>query len=447
MSFRRVNAGRVLRAGAGAAMAVMAACSSDRQSTLAPSVPQPPAGQPSVLGMVEGQVDSTGKVTFTTSSGPSTRLGSGVSGNVYGTQGVNVLLYASRATVTTSGGRTVWSFNVGVQNLESFPIGANQAGLAPSDTLGVFVAITSPPFATSGKCTNPTTCVTFTSAMGTGFFTAPGQQFVYWHDRLGATFGTDTTRTRKPFTFSAQQSSATGFRFTMTVGAAWPPPQQSAWNVFYNGASNALPEDTTKGGPPWDRSNMPTVGGLASEVAGPNFLETSGGGNKKLTGQNIYFSRDDSLDASANAAMQVDLVYPNSKLKQTNPETVFGLADNAGRLAMVGISQNRIGFVTFGSILQPLTWAFIPGSPTAAATPTTRATYLVQKFGTDHVALLVNGVPTLTLSYTSLPTKTALLPLTSSAIFGASSVTGPSDVDWFSVKYTIGSTTLGNGAP
>lgn len=444
MSFRRVKVWGVLRAGAGVSMAVLAACSADQQSAMAPSVPPPPAAHPSVLGMVEAQVDSTGHVTFTPLGGPSgMRIGSGVNGNVYGTQGVNVLLYSDPIVRGTNGGNATWSFNVGVQNLEGFPIGTSQGGIVPDDTLGVFVAIVSPLTITSGSCV--VNCnLTFNSAMGTGFFTAANQQFVYWHQILGATFGPDTTRVRKPFAFSAAKK-VTGFRFMLEVGAAWPPGHgQTAWNVSYNGASGATPDDTTMGGPPWKRTNMTTIGSLANETPGPP-LNLNSGGN---TGPNIYLYRADSLDAAAPAAMQATLAFVlNSNKQPTAPETVFGLADNSGHLAMVGISRSAVGFVTFAPALNP-TWGFI--SPTwqvARTAGTTSATYALHKFGTDHVTLDINGRQVLSIPYDSLLVKTVLLPIQSSAFFGVGSVTRATSVNWSNVSYTIGSTTLGNGAP
>ncbi|MGH7635141.1 MAG: hypothetical protein ACRENC_15505, partial [Gemmatimonadaceae bacterium] len=66
-----------------------AAACSDQSVVSAPEAPVVPVAQPNVLGMVEGQVDANGKVTFTPVGSASGRLAPGVNASVYGTQGVN----------------------------------------------------------------------------------------------------------------------------------------------------------------------------------------------------------------------------------------------------------------------------------------------------------------------------------------------------------------------
>jgi len=437
MSSRRGGWSEAVRVGAAVMLTLGAVACSDRVDVSAPDVPVVPVAQPNVLGTVEGQVDANGKVTFRPVGSASARLGPGVSASVYGTQGVNVLLYATPTVITTVGLNTTWTFNVGIQNLLAYPIGASQAGPVPSDTLGLYVAIISGPTATTGDCI---ACVVSFHQAGTGTFTAARQPYVYWHDRLTAHGGgKDTTTVRLPFTFTASKS-LTGFRFTMIVGAAWPPPQQTVWSAYYNAATDSQPD--LHGKPPWKRTFMAFPGGTAgSESWGSGALTLSGSG-----GQNIYFYRADSLAAATPAVIEANMQVSGNGMRQTLPEVVFGLADDARKLAMVGLSQNRVGFVRFAPSFLP-TWGFISTSLSAPASPSSPHTYQLRKFGADSVVLYVDGVHTLATTYASLPQAPLLLPITSTAIFGTGSISQKAHSDWFHVTYTIGALAVGPMAP
>ncbi|MGH7623860.1 MAG: hypothetical protein ACREOJ_00900, partial [Gemmatimonadaceae bacterium] len=174
---------------------------------------------------------------------------------------------------------------------------------------------------------------------------------------------------------------------------------------------------------------------------GSGALTLSGSG-----GQNIYFYRADSLAAATPAVIEANMQVSKNGKSQSLPEVVFGLADNARKLAMVGLSQNRVGFVRFApSFLS--TWGFISTSLSAPAASNSRHTYQLQKFGADSVVLYVDGVHTLATTYASLPTMPLQLPITSTAIFGTGSVSGKANSDWFHVTYTIGSLSVGPMAP
>ncbi|MGH7626006.1 MAG: hypothetical protein ACREOJ_11915, partial [Gemmatimonadaceae bacterium] len=389
MTWRRGTWSDAVLAGAAVMVMLGAVACSDQSAVSAPEAPVVPVAQPNVLGMVEGQVDANGKVTFTPVGSASGRLAPGVNASVYGTQGVNVLLYATPTAPTTKGASSTWTFNVGIQNLLAFPIGASQAGPVPSDTLGLYVAIISGPTAISGTCI---ACIVSFQQAGTGTFTAANQPYVYWHDRLTAHGGgKDTTTARLPFTFTAPKS-VTGFRFTMIVGAAWPPPQQTVWSAYYNAAADSEPD--LHGKPPWKQTFMAFPGGTAgAESWGSGALTLSGSG-----GQNIYFYRADSLAAATPAVIEANMQVNKNGKSQSLPEVVFGLADGARKLAMVGLSQNTVGFVRFAPSFLP-TWGFISTSLSAPAGSNSPHTYQLQKFGADSVVLYVDGVHTLATTY------------------------------------------------
>lgn len=403
-----------------------------------PDVSAPPLRAASVssgvLGMVEGRVTANGTVTFRPLRGVSAQATPGLHTNVYGTEGGDVLLYATPTVVKTTGASTTWTFNVGIQNLLPFPIGANQAGPAPSDTLGLYVAIISEPTATSGNCIF---CrITFNSS-GTSVFSASKQPYVFWNDRLTAVGGgKDTTTARLPFTFTASRS-VTGFRFTMMVGAAWPPPKQTVWSAYYNAAIDSEPD--LHGKPPWKMTHMASIGMSGEEKWKTGALTLRG-----KFGQNIYLYRSDSLAAATSAVMEASLQLSREGRRQLLPEVVFGLVDDAGKLAMVGLSHNRTGFVGFGLGFLS-SWTFLGTS--AAADVNTPHSYKIQKFGVDSVVLLVDGVRAQGVTYASLPLRPAQLPATASSIFGAASVSSMADADWFHVTTTFGSLIPGPTPP
>ena len=440
MSLRRGGWRGAVRAGAAVMLMLGAVACSDRADVSAPEVPVLSAAPPGVLGVVDGEVDANGKVTFTPAGVPGVRLAPGVNASVYGTQGVDVLLYATPTVITTAGRNTTWTFNVGIQNYLPYPIGANQGGLAPFDTLGLYVAIIDGPTPVTGSCIVPSQCPVTFNASGTGVFTAANQRYVYWHDLLTAHGGLkDTTTDRLPFTFEALRS-VTGFRFTMIVGAAWPPPQQTVWSVYYNAATDSEPD--LHGKPPWKRTFMAFPGGSAGgETWGSHAFTLSGS-----RGQNIYLYRSDSLAAAAPAVIEANMQVSKNGKSQSLPEVVFGLADNARKLAMVGLSHNSVGFVTFAPSFLP-TWGFISNSLHVPANSDSPHTYRLQKFGTDSVVLYVDGVHALATTYASLPMAPLLLPVTSTAIFGTGSISGKANSDWFHVTYTIGALTVGPMAP
>jgi hypothetical protein len=227
-----------------AAGMALGACA-DRGSSTQPlgvAVGPSPAPLP-IVGALRGTIDlTTGALQFENAALPA--VSAGVSRAVYGDQNVLVRLYNTAVAVdsTTTPGTKTWTGNFGLRNLTNHVIGDEQAGTAP-DTMGVFVFFNTTPTitGTSAPCTGCT--VTINRADGTGNFTAAGQLYFWWRDRVAAN---DTTKTRKLWSFSAP-SAVRSFSFTVLVSAAWPPPDETRWKVVLN--NDSLPD--TQEEPRW----------------------------------------------------------------------------------------------------------------------------------------------------------------------------------------------------
>src|SRR5690606_39244944 len=165
-----------------------------------------------------------------------------------------------------------------------------------TDTLGVYVVLVADPMvtSTSGPCSGSSCAIRVDSTTdGVGSFTAPNQKYYYWRERLAArqpVAGADTTSVRKRWVFTGP-ASITGFRFSLMVNAAWPPPHDASWNVFYDAASDSLPD--TQAEPRWKRYVLP--GYLLAQNSGTESWSPGGLVLKSAGGQNLHMVRSDSL--------------------------------------------------------------------------------------------------------------------------------------------------------
>jgi hypothetical protein len=438
MSPRGLDMKQVLRWMGVAAMAAAVAACGDRPAVTGADIAPPPVpgGQPAVLGGWEVAVDSAGNVNLSPSGTPNaSTVGNGISAAVYGTQNVNVRVYAAAATVVTKGGTKTWTLNIGVRNLLNYPIGANQNGPLPSDTLGVYLAVYSPPAvtATSGTCPSPCT-VSVTGYDGTGNFTSTAQPYLYWQERPTAVqpvAGTDTVSARRPLVFTGP-SAVTNFRFYVIVAAAWPPPAETFWSVFYNAATDTLPETNAK--PTWKKAFQ--LFGLGSDT-----WSSKNGGQLTLLAKSfndILLYRADSIAPAMPAYIEGKLHV--AKNGPSQPETVLFLQDGSVTAA-VGVQAKKIGFVQAPYFNWPnyaLGWSLVANSPTYALDATQDHTYRLRKFGTDSVTVEVDGVRRLGIAYNQLPGIGVYMPATASAGFGASSGTGNSNTTVSYVTYGLG---------
>ena len=430
-------------AGVVGALAAVVGCS-DRSASITGITP--PAQTPSVLpsgaiGVVMGSVDANGNLTLTPLRGASgdVNLAPGIDGQIYGTQNVNVRVYAAAATVTTVGSKKTWTMKFGVRNFLSFPIGSNQAGPVPTDTTGVFLAVISGPTVTqtSGACPAPC-AMQVASFDGTGTFTAPNQPYVHWTERLSAkqvVASTDTVSQRRTIAFTSPLE-VTNFTFFLIVGADWPAPNQTSWSLFYNAPTDSAPDQQAK--PLWRTGTMSPFGKSSevwSKAAGVDSLEV-------INGRDYYLFRRDSLAQATQAYIEARVAKSAVNQGTPRPETVLGFLDGT-RMAAIGLTNTRVGFVRYaflgGSFRIPQA-QFIGGVSQFPVSASTAHTYLLRKFGTDSVVLLVDGARKLKATYSQLPKGAQIATFTTgpAEFFGDGSVSGDANSAWSLVTYGIG---------
>ena len=442
MSRRLVNSSAIRAAILAAAVVAVVGCS-DRSNSIVGVTP--PAQTPSVLptgnlGVVMGSVDENGNVTLTPLQGTSGDVGPGIDGSIYGSQNVNVHVYAAAATVSTKNNTKTWTMQIGLRNFLPYPIGSNQAGPTPSDTTGIFLAVISGPTVSKTSSHCPGSCAMSVVAYdGTGTFTAPNQKYLYWRERLAAkqaVAGADTVSSRRTIKFTSPVQ-VTDFTFFLIVGADWPAPAQTSWSVFYNAPTDSAPDQHAK--PIWRKGNMSTFGSATeswSKSQGVDSLELS-------NAKDYYLFRRDSLEASTPAYFEAHVKV--SAGGQTEPETVFGFLDGT-RMAAVGMTNGAVGFVKYAFLAKNL---FGHGLPQAnfvgssfAVDATKSHTYRLRKFGADSVTLEVDGLKRLVAMYSQLPTlaqdSIATFTTGPAEFFGDGSISGNHNSAWSVLTYGIG---------
>jgi len=427
-----------------AALVAVVGCSDRSASITGTGVTQPqsPTVLPSEgLGVVMASVDGDGNVTMTPLQGTSGDLAPGIDGNIYGTQNVNVRVYAAAATVTTQANTKTWTMKFGVRNLLSFPIGSNQSGPTPSDTTGIFLAVISGPTVTQTSTNCPGTCaMSVVTYDGTGTFTAPNQRYVYWRERLAAkqpVAGADTVSARHTIEFTSPKQ-VTNFKFFLIVGADWPAPAQTSWSVFYNAPTDSAADQHAK--PIWRTGHMSLSGSATeswSKAAGVDSLIL-------VNNKDYYMFRRDSLAAATPAYFEAHVKVSNGG--QTKPETVFGFLDGT-RMAAIGMTSGRVGFVKYAFLAKNLFGHGLPQAnfvDSTNVTATSLHTYRLRKFGTDSVTLEVDGARRLGLAYNKLPmvAKDSVATFTTgpAEFFGDGSISGDHNSAWSVVTYGIGAT-------
>lgn len=425
------------------ALAAVVGCS-DRSAGITGTgvMQQPPAVLPSEgLGVVMASVDGAGNVTMTPLQGTSSDLAPGVDGSIYGTQNVNVRVYAAAATVTTQNNTKTWTMKFGVRNLLPYPIGSNQSGPIPNDTTGIFLAVIGGPTVTQTSTNCPGTCaMSIVAYDGTGTFTAPNQRYVYWRERLAAkqpVAGADTVSARRTIQFTSPKQ-VTNFSFFLIVGADWPAPAQTSWSVFYNAPTDSAPDQHAK--PIWRTGHM-SLSGSGTE----SWSKTAGVDSLILANnKDYYLFRRDSLAAATPAYFEAHVKVNNGG--QFKPETVFGFLDGT-RMAAVGMTSSQIGFVKYAFLAKNILGHGLPQSnfvDSTSVNATTSHTYRLRKFGSDSVTLEVDGVRRLGLTYSKLPTvaldSVAVFTTGPAEFFGDGSVSGNHNSAWSVVTYGIGVT-------
>ena len=346
-------------------------------------VAQFPADLP-VFASLRGTVDLVaGTLTFEpVAPRPGSLAGaSAVSAAIYGNQGVTVRIYNSAVAVTAGApGKKRFTANVGLRNLQPFPIGDEQGDPAPVDTSGIFVFLNGGPTVTRTSSPCGTACsITAATVHGRLAFNAPDQPYWYWKDRLTAMDGVrDTTLNRQSWSFEAD-TQVTGFTFDVLVAAAWPAPHQTRWKTDFTGDS--LPHLTSE--PRWSRAVTLGTEGVSLDAAGGAAVLLTAPANGSQT-----FQRFDSLGPSSDAYMEARIRMNSQPSK---PEVSFGMYDGT-RFIGVGLTGTHAGFVDNG---------FNSPSVSVAVATQTFQTYRIRKFGSDSVQLLINGTRVLSRPYSA----------------------------------------------
>lgn len=408
------------------AILALTACADGAPGT-APRADEPPAPAAVVTGLRATVDVAAGTLTFeptaTTRASWDSRSGIRPAG-IYGDQGVTVRLYNSPVTVASSAtpGKETYTAGVGLRNLLAFPIGDEQAGATPVDTMGIYVFITSGPTvtATSSPC-SPACTVTAQNSHGTLAFTGAGQPYWHWNERVGAAGGNDTTLSRRSWVFEAD-TQVTAFRFDVLLSAAWATPNETRWKIDFQGDS--VPDATAE--PRWRRSTAGTAGTI--------LLDTPSAGILTMTvpaAARLAFYQGDSLGTTTNAHIEARF---RTNIATVAPEISFGIDDDV-RFIGVGISGTQVGFLTG-------TFAFL-GTPVLATT-TLFHTYQIRKFAADSVQLWMDGARIDSRPYTAF--STSIAGLSHVFFFGGAgtgfpplSATGNSS-SWDYVIYEIGAT-------
>ena len=362
------------------AMAVLVGCTDEMQPFgVVPVIPQ---AAPAVASL-RGTVDLVaGTLTFAPVTPSAGSLGgsAAISPAIYGNQGITVRIYNSPVVTSDAPapGRKRFTAQVGVRNLQAFPIGDEQGGPVPTDTAGIFVFVNGGPTVTRTSSECPSACgITVANAHGRLAFNAPNQPYWYWKDRLSEAGGLrDTTLIRQSWSFEAD-TQVTGFTFDVLVAAAWPAPHQTRWSTQFPG--DVLPHLGL--GQRWEReTSLGTETTVLDPAAAGSILLTA------LPGGSQTFTRRDSIAPSTEVYMEARLKLNASTAK---PEVSFGFYDGA-RFIAVALSGARAGFVDNG---------FTSPSTSVAMATTTFQTYRIRKFGADSVQLLVNGSRVLSRPY------------------------------------------------
>lgn len=400
-----------------------------------------PRGAEFRAGMIRGTVEAAaGAVSFDPVRSASS-YAPGISAAIYGDQNVSVRLYSSDFAIdsTSEPGTRTWSFRVGLRNYLDYPIGSNQGGALPYDTLGVYVAIVADPtvISTSGSCTGAGCNISLVNPDGVGSFTAPGQKYFYWPERLAAkqpVAGADTTSTRRLWQFSGP-ASITGFSFVVMVRAAWPPPYDASWDVFYDAASDSLPDSAAE--PRWKRLIVPGL--LGGSAPGTETWSSGGLVMTATNSQSLYMYRSDSLGPGEPAYIEARLRVDGSG-SGNSPGAVFGL-QGSGHLAAVGVMDGEVGFVQREHITilwfdLGYRWSFVgPTHELDGNGGQTDHIYRLRRFGSDSVTLEMDDARVLGRSLSELPQVSAQLQ-DATTFFGVTNANST----WSHITYNLGTT-------
>jgi len=394
----------MLRTATVAMMVIAAGACSDQQITgnKAPSAPVTPT--PSTVGMLRGTVREDGTVLLE-SMDPSIQVGDGASGAIYGNQNVTAKVTTSAFSVNTSGTTKTWKFKLAVHNLLNYPVGSIDGAAVPQDTIGMYIFFpTAPTVVAPNPCSS--CAISIANTQGSANFTAPNQQYYWYHDRLAAKGqASDSTTNIPTWTFTAK-STVTSFRFTIILSSPWPRGivgGDTTWSVFYNPISDSFP--TTNASPRWKPIGV-NYGGDSAIASNALQLSAAHGASANNfmcvvfhicnnISQDMFYFRSDNLSRTENAFIEAKIALTNGN--NSNPVAVIAIADSV-KFVGLGIANGKIGFVTFNS--SSLNWEWLAGGTFSMSTSGAH-TYRVGKFNSTIATVYVDGVAKF--SQTNLP--------------------------------------------
>lgn len=435
----------MLRMATVAMMVIAAGACSDQQITGNKAPPVPVTPTPSTVGMLRGTVREDGTVLLE-SMDPSIQVGDGASGAIYGNQNVTAKVTTSAFSMHMSGGRnstTTWTFKLAVHNLLNYPVGSIDGAATPQDTIGMYIFFpTAPTAVTPNPCSG--CAISILNTQGSASFTAPSQQYYWYHDRLAAKGQPgDSTKNIPTWTFTAP-SKVTSFRFTIILSSPWPrgiAGGDTTWSVIYNPSVDSLPDANAK--PRWKLIGVNPSGSSATLSAGSLLLDADHGSGFFSTSEDRFFYRSDNLNRNDNAYLEARVTLTRSG--GNNPIAVLALADSV-KFVGLGIGTNKIGFVTFSS--STLQWEWLGGPVLTTINTSISHKYRIGKFGANSATIYVDDIEKLSALNSVLPSN--FLPSFSSSIgmqashlstfFGITAQDVSSDATINNVTYAIHAT-------
>jgi len=390
----------MLRTATVAMMVIATGACSDQQITGNKAPPAPVGANPSTVGMLRGTVREDGTIVLE-SMDPSIQVGDGASGAIYGNQNVTAKVTTSAFNLANNGTTKTWTFKLAVHNLLNYPVGSIDGAAIPQDTIGMYVF-----FPTAPTAIAPNPCagcaISILNTQGSANFTAPNQQYYWYHDRLAAKGQPGDSTTNVPtWTFTAS-STVTSFRFTIILSSPWPRGivgGDTTWSVFYNPLVDSIPD--VNGKPRWKTIgvNDTAVSTLSSGTLTMSANHKNGGGVICVHFLNCsddrYYYRSDNLDRAENAYIEAKFSLTSGG---SNPVAIIALADSV-KFVGLGVGNGKVGFATFNQLTDRWEWL----SVTVPVTTTAAHTYRLGKFGASSATIYVDGVERLSALDSVLP--------------------------------------------
>lgn len=323
-----------------------------------------------------------------------------------------------------------------IENGRSHAIGTHvpRTTVAPSDTMGVFIYVSTLPQVIAG-CTPSVTCTASVANFhGRGQFETPNQPYWYWPEILEANDGVsnsggDLSQAQHAWVFRTDEE-VTNFVFGVAVSAPWTPPNgdlESSWTVSYR--TDSLPHEGSE--PVWKRVSS----GLVSNaiVSHENCPVSPCLQLSSTVNSGVAFFRSDSLGPGQSANITAE-IRPAAAQNGNNPRIAIAMQDTE-RLIQFAFSGNRMGFANAEGTSFVAPHAALPAGPI-----TVRVVKNVETQQAEAYVPWTALTPSVTVPLASLPeASTSAMP--EGAYFWFISINQATS--WYSsISYEIGSTGL-----